>query len=159
MNIIVLSDTHGKLDKALELIGRIETFADIDLIIHCGDFLHDALDIEEETGIEVVCVPGNCDGCFERKFRTVDVPGGRILVTHGHMEDVKYDTTRLLYLAEEQKCNIVCFGHSHVAVCEMIDGIRIINPGSPSRPRDGSDGSCALLVCEEGKTAATIIKY
>lgn len=159
MNIIVLSDTHGKLDKAIDLIERIETFADIDMIIHCGDFLHDALDLEEETGIEVVCVPGNCDDCFERAFRTVEVPDGKILVTHGHMEDVKYGMTRLLYLAEEQECNIVCFGHSHVACCEKVGDIRLINPGSPSRPRDGSNGSCALLVCDENKTAATIIRY
>ncbi len=159
MNILVLSDTHGQLDKALALFDRVSSFASIDLIIHCGDYIHDAYEIENETGIEVLAVPGNCDGCHDRNFKTLDVPGGRILVTHGNYEDVKYTYDRLLYLAEEQNCNIACFGHSHQAVCEIQDGIRLINPGSPSRPRDGSNGSCALLVCEEGKTAATIIKY
>lgn len=159
MNILVISDTHGNIDKALELLERVSSFTDIDLIIHCGDYVGDAARIEEETGIEVVSVPGNCDGCFERNFKIVETPAGNVLVTHGYNEDVKYSLTRLLYLAEEQDCRIVCFGHTHEAVCEVVDGIRLINPGSPSRPRDDSNGSCALLVCNETSTAASIIKY
>ena len=159
MNILVFSDTHGRIDRALELCERVEAFANIDMILHCGDYLRDATQLQETTGIEVVSVPGNCDGCFERVMEKVDVPGGRILITHGHTEGVKFDITRLLYLADENDCNIVCFGHTHEAVCQRIDGIQLINPGSTTHPRDGSKGSCALLVCEENKTAATIIKY
>lgn len=159
MNIFVISDTHKDITKALELYERVSAFADIDLIIHCGDYQADAKKLSRELGIEVVSVPGNCDGYIGRQFKTLDVPGGKILITHGDYENVKYSVQNLLYFAEEQGCNIVCFGHTHQSVCELIGDIRLINPGSPTKPRDGSDGSCALLVCEEDKTAATIIKY
>ncbi|MDD5823223.1 MAG: metallophosphoesterase family protein [Firmicutes bacterium] len=159
MNILVLSDTHGNISKALELVERVETFADIDMIIHCGDFVSDAFDIEAETGIPVTSVPGNCDGCRERFFRKVPTPAGDVLVIHGHTEDVKFGLMRLLYLAEAEECKIVCFGHTHVALNEIHEGIRLINPGSASRPRDGSKGSCALLVCEADKVASSIIRY
>ena len=161
MNILVMSDTHGRLEEARDLIERVMSFADIDMLIHCGDHINDAFDLEEELAIEVVAVPGNCDWGRERDFRIVEAPGdNRILVIHGHTEDVKYSLHKLLYLAEEQNCNIVCFGHTHFAVNEVYEGIRLLNPGSPSKPRDGSNGSCALLICEEGKSAAaSIIRY
>lgn len=159
MNILVLSDTHGKLDKAEKLIERVCSFADIDMLIHCGDYLRDAEALAALSGIETVSVPGNGDHCRERDYRIVETPGNRILVIHGHTEDVKHSYMRLLYLAEELECNVVCFGHTHVACNEVYEGIHLINPGSPSRPRDGSNGSCALLVCDEKSTAASIIRY
>ena len=84
MNILVLSDTHGELNRALEMYERISTsICKIDRIIHCGDFIKDAHEIEDQTGTPVSCVPGNCDGCNKERFEIIETPAGKIMITHG----------------------------------------------------------------------------
>ena len=58
MRILVISDTHGKVDEALKLIKNMEK---PDLIIHLGDYVEDGEYIERETGIKVELVRGNGD--------------------------------------------------------------------------------------------------
>lgn len=70
MNILVLSDTHGELDRALEMYERISTsICKIDRIIHCGDFIKDAQEIEAQTGIPVSCVPATAMAVTKRISR------------------------------------------------------------------------------------------
>ena len=38
--------------------------------------------------------------------------------------------------ARENKCDILVYGHTHVKKLEKKDNLIILNPGSPSRPRD-----------------------
>ena len=45
-----------------------------------------------------------------------------------------------------------------VAMDETIDGIRLINPGSLTRPRDGNSGSYALIETSPGKLTCRIIR-
>ena len=158
MNILVFSDTHGELKRALELYEQIASFAKIDVIVHCGDMYSDAKELGEILQKEIVRVPGNCDGCRERAYKVIDIPSGKMLVTHGHMESVKHSMLPLLYLAEENGCNVVCYGHTHIPQNEQIGDIRVINPGSTSRPRDGGNGSCAFICASEDSVVATIIK-
>lgn len=157
MNILVFSDTHKNIRPALALYERIAPAVPIDLLIHCGDVLGDARKLQKKLGLPMVAVPGNNDGAITREFETVDTKAGRILVTHGHTEGVNYGLDRLCLLARQEDCRIVCFGHTHVALNEEIDGIRFLNPGSTSRPRDGSNGSCALLVATEKSVSASIL--
>ena len=82
------------------------------------------------------------------------------MITHGHMENVKFSLMNLKYLAMQHKCVAVLLGgHTHVPVNEVSSGIRFINPGSLTNPRGGSKSSCALIISEEKKLAATIIEY
>ena len=54
------------------------------------------------------------------------------------------------YTAAENDCDIALFGHIHVPVDEEWEGIRILNPGSISRPRGGSKKSYLILEMDEG---------
>lgn len=159
MNILVVSDTHGKIERAIEIYHRIHKGCRIDYLVHCGDLVSDAYDLEKQLYVETIAVPGNCDGCHNRNFRIIDTPAGRLLITHGHAEGVKTSLDRLHYLALENDCRMVCFGHTHCALNREIDGIRFLNPGSLTNPRDGSNGSAALLVAEKNSVAATILSY
>ena len=47
--------------------------------------------------------------------------------------------------AYELGCDIVCYGHTHVARKEIVDGILEVNPGSLAHSRDGRDVSYAIL--------------
>ena len=46
-------------------------------------------------------------------------------------------------------CDIVCFGHTHVAYLDQVDGITLLNPGSLSHSRDGKPCSYAILDINE----------
>jgi putative phosphoesterase len=159
MNIFVVSDTHGDLTKALEMYDRLSAVCEFDLIIHCGDLQPDAIELGRILGKEVVCVRGNRDMWEKRDYKVAETPSGKILVTHGHMEDVKFSYEKLVYLAMENGCSAVCFGHTHVPENTVVAGIRILNPGSISRPRDGSDGSVAMIVATGKELAASVIYY
>lgn len=156
MKILLLSDTHGDLDRVYRIY---EKLTDIDMIFHCGDYQRDALQLEDTLGIPVLSVKGNCDGCTKPDRKIAETPAGRILLTHGHLEGVGFDETKLLYLAEESDCIAVCCGHTHRALYEDFNGIFLINPGSLTEPRDGSGGTYAILHCEEDQFYGNIVHY
>lgn len=134
MKIIVVSDTHGRIEEFLE---QIEKMDKIDMIIHLGDYLEDGLEIEEKTGIKTMVVKGNGDflhpGYSEDKI--FDIKGKKIFITHGHRYNVRYGVDNLLYKGEEIKADLVLFGHTHVSTLSEESGIIVMNPGSPSLPR------------------------
>lgn len=156
MKILVISDTHGHLEKVYQVYEKLN---DIDMIIHCGDYQRDGYDLEDTLGVRVVAVKGNCDGAGSRDFEIVETPAGSILVVHGHGQGAGYDNSRLLYLAEENDCIAVCYGHTHVPVNEYEDGIYIINPGSLALPRDGSNGSYAIIRSIDEDFYSNIVYY
>ena len=159
MNIFVISDTHGHLEKAYDMYNKISETDDIDMIIHCGDYQRDAGLVEQTLAVPTISVKGNCDGSRGRDIRVIETPAGNVLVTHGHMERVEWDYNNLLYLAEENDCIAACFGHTHIPVFEKYNGITLVNPGSLTFPRDSSKGSCALLHLTEDVVDGLILYY
>ena len=154
MKILAISDTHGKLSKARKVISGLKG---LDLIIHAGDYYADAKILSEETGIDTVFVKGNCDGSMSSEdFEIVTTEYGNIFVTHGHMYR---DIDRLVYAAAEHGCKAVIFGHTHVPFYDESDGLYILNPGSLSRPRDGSDGSYIVITTTKSTFGASVLYY
>lgn len=157
MKILVIGDTHGKLNKVRDIFPKL---TDIDLIAHTGDHYRDALKLSEEFHIPVVAVKGNCDGsCSSRDFEIIETEYGKLLLTHGHMENADYHLNALMYKAMENDCKAVLYGHTHKALIEESNGIRFINPGSLTRPRDNSDGSYAIVRTAEDSLDASIVYY
>lgn len=155
MKILVLSDTHGSITKAREVI---EKNSRIDLIIHCGDGFEDAKDLEDIYHIKTVAVRGNND-MEGPDIEKIDAEGISIMVTHGHMFSAYCGVTNLLYKAEEMNCDIVCFGHTHIPLCEDEDGIKLLNPGSLTYPSDRTNGSYGIITIEDGIAYANIVYY
>lgn len=159
MNILVVSDTHGQIQKAVTMYERLGQGIDIDLIIHCGDHKKDAVLMSKLCNKEVISVAGNNDGKPDGEIDLVKTPAGLILVTHGHAENVSLDNyDELIKLAKLYEAKCVCFGHTHVPLYKEIDGIILLNPGSISRPRDGSEGSVAFITADK-EFNASIIPY
>lgn len=156
MKILLISDTHGNISRVMDILQRIK---DIDMILHCGNYQSDAWSLEDSTGIPVICVAGNCDGRLPDR-KAVETPAGKLLITHGHMEGVNWTYNNLIFAAEEeQDCIAVCFGHTHVPLCEDVGGLWLVNPGSLTEPRGGSRPSYAILRCEEDLFHATLADY
>lgn len=156
MKILVIGDTHGKLNKVRDIFPKL---SNIDLILHTGDYYKDAEKLSDELGVPAVSVKGNCDGNSSEDFKVIETECGNILLTHGHVENVKYHLNTLMYKAQENNCIAAVFGHTHSALIEEAGGIRFINPGSLTLPRDGSDGSYAIIRTSEDSLDASIVYY
>jgi uncharacterized protein len=141
VKVLILSDSHGLTKELAAIKKRHEHEAAA--MIHCGDSELPA-DCEEMVGF--YAVRGNCD--YDRTYvnERIELIGDKTFyITHGHLHNVKMSLINLHYKARETGACIVCFGHSHVAGAEMIDGILMINPGSISMPRMRNERTYAML--------------
>lgn len=157
MKIGVLSDTHKKLDLA---IAAIEEMGAIDLLVHAGDHYRDAIKLMKHFGVSGVAVAGNCDladgGASEE---ILDLAGKKVLVLHGHRQGVKGGLQNLWYYALQRDVEMVIFGHSHIPVCQMVEGITMFNPGSLAEPRDVVSGATyGIITIDQGIWKPEIIK-
>lgn len=160
MRILVLSDTHGDTSRAYQVFDKIKKEDPVDLIIHCGDYYKDAIQMSERTGVPMVWVKGNTDGAFsDNDYAIVDTPYGNLLVTHGHMEGVGFSQQNLYYKALEKDCVGALYGHTHCAAFTEAGGIYLLNPGSLTNPRDGSGGTFAIIVAEPDYFRGYIHRY
>lgn len=151
MEIIILSDSHG-LTEELKVIK--ERHKDVTTFIHCGDSELDAKSSFLE-GFHVV--QGNCDHDETLPLELlIQLENERILVTHGHLNQVKQTLMLLTYKAEEVNATICCFGHSHLLGVEKINNILFINPGSIRLPRGRKEKTYIHLKKQAEKYLATV---
>ena len=133
MLIAVVSDTH-RSDAYVKSVKML--IKDADILIHLGDNVEDAEELERDFKGDVYIVAGNCD--FSRKYpkdRLIDVEGKKIFMTHGDLYGVKMGLNNIYYKGREIGADIVLFGHTHQAVIERTDELILMNPGSTSLPR------------------------
>ncbi|MEG0014100.1 MAG: metallophosphoesterase [Cellulosilyticaceae bacterium] len=150
MKVLVISDTHHRINRVDRVL---EIFKDkgIEHIIHAGDHLQDAKDIEAKyPHIQVHKVPGNCDmeGYGSDTSKLIRISGIPIFIAHGHKHHVKYDYEEIFIDAVAHEAKVAIFGHSHSAYKERKEGIILLNPGSISEPRDTTMPSFATLDIE-----------
>ena len=129
MKIIVVSDTHGSY-RNFKQVMQLNRNADV--VVHCGDSRDEIDEIRMEfPDKQYYCVKGNCDfGSMIPLTEEFTLEGVRFLACHGHMYNVKYGLMNLLLAAKERQADIALFGHTHIACDELVDGVRLFNPGS-----------------------------
>ena len=160
MRILIVSDTHGKVGRVKKIYRKLSQTSPIDLIVHCGDYYEDAMKIQSQLGTGVLAVRGNCDRCYdENEYAILDTEAGSFFVTHGHMHNVKESKQTLYYTALEHECVGVIYGHTHRAEKADLGDFLFINPGSLNRPRDGSEGTFALLETSDRYAQVKLIRY
>lgn len=156
MRILVVSDTHR---RQIDLIDRLIELQKPDLILHLGDNVEDGENISKIFGIETLIVKGNGDLHSDYPYdRIVDVEGKRIFMTHGHRYSVKMGFMSLYYKGLEVGADIVLYGHTHVPVNVNEKGIIIMNPGSPSLPRQKQKTKTMGLIEINGDITSEIIE-
>ncbi len=155
MRIFVISDTHGKIEKAVEIY---KTLQDIDLIVHLGDLWADVKRIKNNINVPILGVKGNMDGSFSKDgHHILETEFGKILLVHGHMESVKQGLDKLMYKAESLQCRAVFFGHTHIPMFRQVEGLYVLNPGSLSQPIGARKGSYAVASVTKDSLDATIL--
>jgi putative phosphoesterase len=151
MRILVISDTHGDTYKAEKVIRQNEG---ISLIIHLGDYCRDAQKLSGIfPNIPIEYIYGNCDFKIEgvEAEKLLECKGKKIFITHGHRYSVKWGYDKLYKKAEEMQADVLLFGHTHVAHITCKGNCYVVNPGSISYPRAGSNKSYAIIELDEGK--------
>ena len=133
--IAVISDTHipKQADKLPDEL--LEELAKSAFIIHAGDF-EDINTLKELQKLNrVIGVVGNMDSKEIRdKLKNkeiVNVDHQKIGVIHGWGDPHKLPRT-VLQEFKGEGVHCIVFGHSHQAFNEVIDGILMFNPGSPT---------------------------
>lgn len=145
MKIYVVSDTHGRVDF---IINEILYNNDSDAIIHLGDCVDDANEIEQIADKFLYKVRGNNDFFSNVPEEKVIYLGKfKCLLTHGHKYFVYFGIKDLAKRAKELGCSIVFYGHTHIRKFEYVDGIYFINPGSLSYARS-NDGKRSYAIVD-----------
>ena len=162
----LISDTHISREGE-NLPPQVRgVFNGVDLILHAGDiYLLSVLD-ELETIAPVMSARGNGDVRLPSDPRLKDslvlnLQGLRLGLTHGM--DYPEPPWRSLEAAMQYefggKVDIIVFGDSHVALTDIFKNVLLINPGSPTFPRQIKElGNVALLeISPGGEAKAQII--
>ncbi|AFV10663.1 phosphodiesterase YfcE [Thermacetogenium phaeum DSM 12270] len=152
MRVGILSDSHGNLKRAEQAVRRM---GQLDLLLHAGDYYEDALLLADGCGVEVKGVAGNCDRFAPGpEEQILEVEGYRIYLTHGHLFGVKRGLERLAERAGKVGASIVIYGHTHVPLKKVANGVLYLNPGSIAWPRiTGRPGFAVLEFRRSGFSA------
>ena len=163
MKLIIASDIHGSAYWCAKLVELIEA-EQPDRILLLGDLLYHGPrnDLPRDYAPKqvipmlskfkdiIIAVRGNCEAEVDQMvlpfpcladFSQLYADGKLLYLTHGH----HHSPDNLPPLKEG---SIFLSGHTHVKLDEVRNGIRCLNPGSVSIPKDGSH-SC--LVFENGE--------
>ena len=160
MKILIISDTHGRVDRLDRVLSM---HRDADIFIFLGDGLHDVEGREGlHRGKEFAAVLGNCDAIYpDLKFRypverLINVGEYTILMMHGQSQGVKYGLEAAKGCAVRRRADFLLYGHTHepeetyipegtvIGGIEIPKPLRILNPGSLGDPRRGAP-SYALI--------------
>lgn len=157
MKILVVSDTHRHSENLYKVI---EMEKPLDMIIHCGDIEEPDDYLRGVANCPVCIVSGNND-FFYHYDREMLVPlsGFKGFITHGHNYYISMGVEMLAREAKSRGADFAFFGHTHRPFNDIVNGVRMINPGSLSYPRqEGKQPSYAILNINNGQYDCTI-KY
>lgn len=135
--ILVLGDTHipdfaPRLPKTL---GRYVRSAD--LILHTGDVTSPSVLDELAEHAPVHAALGNDDGpdveAWGARFEVrLELDGLRIAMLH---DGGRRDGRQRRLARRFPDADLIVFGHSHIPIDTPVDGVRLLNPGSPTWKR------------------------
>ena len=162
MKLIIASDIHGSAywcGKLMELIEKENP----DRVLLLGDLLYHGprndlprdyapkkvIPMLSALSERILAVRGNCEAEVDQMvlpfpcmadFSVLETEGLSLYLTHGHL----WNPDKLPPL---KPGTVFLSGHTHVKLDDVRGGIRCLNPGSVSIPKDGSH-SC--LIFENG---------
>ena len=153
MDILIISDSHGRLDNIRAVLERCKSAKEV---LFLGDGLRD---IDAAWLDDAICVRGNCD-----MFGADDHPAERILrfgeytvmITHGHAYSVKSGFERAAAVAAQRGADMLAFGHTHTRTDILlpegseIGGVTLTKPLRLFNPGALKDGSFGVLTLRGG---------
>ena len=129
MKLGIISDTHGRTFEEIPAAIR-KALADVDIIIHAGDFTQKpVLDGLRAMG-QVIAVHGNMDSIELKE----NLPERHMFEASGKKIGLIHGSGAPWGIAERVKkqfsgVDIIIFGHSHEPYNRYIQGVLLVNPG------------------------------
>ena len=153
MKIVAISDTHAPR-RWKSCPPRVAGYLrQADLILHAGDVCTASVLDELAQYAPVHAVLGNNDGPDVAAWGApetldLDLAGLKVSMIH----DSGPSAGRLRRMRRRfPEAGLVVFGHSHIPLDESADGLRILNPGSPTDRRRQPHGTIGLLTVADGR--------
>lgn len=153
MKVAVLADTHAPRRWRGCPAAVAAHLADSDLILHAGDVCTSAVLDELATFAPVRAVLGNNDGPDVAAWGAeesvqLELAGLRVAMIHDSGSRVgRHRRMRRRF----PDADLVVFGHSHIPLDEVADGVRLFNPGSPTDRRRQPHGTVGILQIDSGR--------
>ena len=161
MRLLIISDTHVPT-RARDLPARIWDEVDAaDVVIHAGDWMDVALlDALEERSARLIACWGNNDGDELRarlpETARATLDGVRVAVTH---ETGPKQGRERRALAAHPGSDLLVFGHSHIPWDSAADGLRLLNPGSPTDRRRMPTHTWMTLTLHDGRIDDVVLHH
>ncbi len=136
MRAVVLSDTHIP-SRAKELPAKLwEEIERADMVIHCGDFVSYDFYLElKARNPSLRAVWGNMDEPdLVNVLPEVDIfqlEDLKVGLYHGYGAPLGIEK-KVLGKFQGHELDLVIFGHTHRAVFKEYEGVKLLNPGSPT---------------------------
>ncbi len=170
MKLLIASDIHGSAFWCGKLMALAER-EQPDRLVLLGDLLYhgprndlprdyapkQVIPMLSRYREKIIAVRGNCEAEVDQMvlpfpcmadYSQLVVDGQTLFFTHGHL----FSPDHLPPLPEKA---VFLYGHTHVKLDETVNGIRCLNPGSVSIPKDGSH-SC--LIYENGDFSVRLLE-
>jgi len=170
MKLVVASDIHGSAFWCRKLMEVIEE-ENPDRILLLGDLLYhgprndlpkdyapkQVIPMLSRYSDRILCVRGNCEAEVDQMVlpfpcmadcALLHTDGLTLYLTHGH----HHNPDKLPSLTPD---SVFLSGHTHIKLDETRKGIRCLNPGSVSIPKDGTH-SC--LIFDNGNFSFKILE-
>lgn len=117
--ILIISDSHRDDETLINILNKYPNLT----TIHAGD---SCLKVNDPILKDKYVVIGNHD--FEPFPEYIAIPP--YFICHGHTFKVYHTFDFMIQKAKEHHCHTIIHGHTHIPYDQIVDGIRIINPGS-----------------------------
>ena len=170
MKWMIASDLHGSAYYCRQMVAAFERER-ADRLLLLGDLLYHGPrnDLPREYAPKEVipllnglkpklcCVRGNCEAEVDQMvlpfpcladYAELLADGKTFYLTHGHHQNPEN-------LPPLPKGSLFLYGHTHVKLDKEVAGIRCLNPGSVSIPKDGSH---SFLLYENGNFSFRILE-
>lgn len=157
--VVVISDTHiPKKAKCLPA-NVTDEIKSADMVIHAGDINMDYVIYELQEIVPVEAVAGNTDDEFVKGLlgtkKVINIENCKIGIIHG--DGISGTTSeRVIKAFKDDGVNCIVFGHSHIPVNIVVDGVLLFNPGSPTDKRRQPMFSYGILIIDDNKISGDI---
>ncbi len=167
MKIGIVSDTHEELDAQVAAM-----ISNCDIAIHAGDIGTSSVieSLQPKTG-HVIAVAGNNDKPYLWDFKDwqlvknlpniqqLSVPGGKIVIEHGHEHDMFKPAHQDLRAAHPQ-ARLIIYGHTHIQVIDSDEPDQyVLNPGAAGYTRNKGGPSCIVLTIDNDDWDYEVFKF
>ena len=170
MKLLIASDIHGSAYWCRKLMELIEAEQPRKIIL-LGDLLYhgprndlpkdycpkEVIPMLSSIKDRILAVRGNCEAEVDQMvlpfpcmadYAVLEAEGQTFYLTHGHLHTPEK-------LPPLEAGSVFLSGHTHIKLDKVVNGIRCVNPGSVSIPKDGSH-SC--LIWENGQFRFCILE-